>query len=187
MKANGASASRRFSARLKCTRPTRFQAGFRPFRKLCRSVFAAASDAASAAAISRHSARSTSGVRYSAPAIIGAVSTSEASSASRRRRDLRHTRRPAGRLQAQRRHVARREAAPPEEDRRQGLPTSPAPSRSRPWPLPRANASARRAAMRSSSSGASADSSRTRWPCGVRRRLGRDMRQYRRFASSGQE
>ena len=33
MKANGASGSRRFSARLKCTRPTRFQAGFSAFRK----------------------------------------------------------------------------------------------------------------------------------------------------------
>ena len=40
--------SRRFSARLKCTRPTRFQAGFSLFRKLCRSVPAVASEAASA-------------------------------------------------------------------------------------------------------------------------------------------
>ena len=37
MKANGCSGSRRFSARLKCTRPTRFQAGFSLLRKDCRS------------------------------------------------------------------------------------------------------------------------------------------------------
>ena len=48
MKANGASASRRFSARLKCTRPTRFQAGLRRLRKVWRSVPAASNDAAAA-------------------------------------------------------------------------------------------------------------------------------------------
>ena len=83
-------------------------------RKLCRSV-AAASDAASAAAVSCHSVRSTSGVRYSAPGIIGAVSTRDASSAVGECRCFR------GWLQAQRGHVARRESAPPQEDRRQRL------------------------------------------------------------------
>jgi len=82
MKANGASGSRRFSARLKCTRPTRFQAGFNPLRKLCRSAPVTVKEADTAFLISPHSARSASGVRYSAPAIMGAVSTSAASSPS---------------------------------------------------------------------------------------------------------
>jgi hypothetical protein len=82
MKANGASGSLRFSARLKCTRPTRFQAGFNALRKACRSVPAAATDTVVAVAISAHRSRSTEEVRYSAPGIIGAVNTSVASSAS---------------------------------------------------------------------------------------------------------
>ena len=82
MKAKGRSGSRRFSARLKWTRPTRFQAGFRVVRKACKSVPAAARDAANARAISSHNAARTSRVRYSAPAIIGAVNTSDESSAA---------------------------------------------------------------------------------------------------------
>ena len=81
MKANGNSASRRFSARLKCTRPTRFQAGFRVFRKPCRSVAAAARAAAAAASNLAQSASRTSGVRYSEPGIMGAVSDKTARSA----------------------------------------------------------------------------------------------------------
>src|SRR5205823_11243168 len=79
-KANGDSGSRRFSAMLKCTRPTRFQAGFRPRRKLWRSVLAAFRDAANALPNSLHNARRISAVRYSAPGIMGAVNTSDASS-----------------------------------------------------------------------------------------------------------
>ena len=169
MKANGASASRRFSARLKCTRPTRFQAGIQALEKALQVGFCRGKRRASAAAISCHSARSTSVVRYSAPAIIGAVNTRDASSAVGGCGYFR------GWLQAQRGHVARRESAPPQEERRQACPTSPAPSRSNPSPLPRENASASRSAMRASNSGASEASSKTRCPCGVRRRLGCGM------------
>ena len=82
MKANGFSASRLFSARLKWTRPTRFQAGFNAFRNDCKSVRAAAKPWANASWMSSHKPRSTSDVRYSAPGIMGAVNTSVASSAS---------------------------------------------------------------------------------------------------------
>ncbi len=64
-------------------------------------------------------------VRYSAPAIIGALSTREASSASRRRGDGRKggglvgVR--AGGVQAERADVAGGELAPPDEGGRQGL------------------------------------------------------------------
>src|SRR4029450_10130336 len=82
MKAKGASGSRRFSARLKWTRPTKFQAGFSVLRKSCRPVPETASDDAVAATMALQRERSTSVVRYSAPAIIGAVRTRVASSAS---------------------------------------------------------------------------------------------------------
>ena len=127
MKAKGCSGSRRFSARLKCTRPTRFQAGLSPLRKVCKIGWLAASDAANAAPSSSHSASRTSAFRYSAPGIIGAVSTKVAISpsvgggtAGRRPR----TTEPRGRArgeQAQRPHVSRREVAPPDEGGGQGL------------------------------------------------------------------
>ena len=86
-----------------------------------------ASDAANAAPSSSHSASRISASRYSAPGIIGAVSTRVAISASlgggtlgrtRRRSDLRGC---AWGVQAQRPDIARRKVAPPDEDGRQGL------------------------------------------------------------------
>ncbi len=59
-----------------------FQAGFRVVRKVFNPVFVAAREAAVAPVMSSHNASSTSWVRYSAPAIIGAVNMSEASSVS---------------------------------------------------------------------------------------------------------
>ena len=49
--------SLRFSARLKCTRPTRFHAGFRRFRKSCIPDFDSASSMPNAASSSCHSRR----------------------------------------------------------------------------------------------------------------------------------
>ena len=130
MKANGASGSRRFSARLKCTRPTRFQAGFRPLRKLCRSAPVAASDVAKAAPQlcpqrPQDVRRQVFGARHH-----GRRQHQSGEFAFGRRRHVgktagRRAARSSRRLQAQRRHVARRESAPPDEDRRQGCPTSP--------------------------------------------------------------
>src|SRR3954466_1104232 len=82
MKAKGSSGSCLFSARLKCTRPTRFQAGLNPLRKVWRSAPDRTRDAANAAPSSSHSASRTSAFRYSAPGIIGAVSTRVAISPS---------------------------------------------------------------------------------------------------------
>ena len=59
-----------------------FLAGFRPFRKLCRSVLAAAKAVDAAVPISAHSACRRSGVRYSDPGIMGTVSTRVESSAA---------------------------------------------------------------------------------------------------------
>ncbi len=71
--------------------------------------------------VSSHSARSTSGSDIRRPAIIGAVSTSEAQLAGVRRRHIgrRHRASGARRMQAQRRNIARRESAPPDEGGRQ--------------------------------------------------------------------
>ena len=55
---------------------------FNPFKKDCRSVPEAVRAVAKAAPSSAHNARMTSAVRYSAPGIMGAVSSSVASSLS---------------------------------------------------------------------------------------------------------
>ena len=81
-KANGASSSLRFSARLKCTRPTRFHAGFRRFRKSCIPHFDSASSTPNAASSSCQRAPRTSAVRYSAPVMGGAARTSRSNSAA---------------------------------------------------------------------------------------------------------
>src|SRR6185437_13958489 len=151
MKANGDSGSRRFSARLKCTRPTRFQAGFSRFRKLCKSVFAEDRDAAIALPISVHSARKTSAVRYSAPGIIGPVNTSEASSPSVGAGTSGTTEDddPPPIVAEERRHseVTYRDANSRHQVNTGGrtFPISAAPSRTSPAPVPREKASTRRA------------------------------------------
>ena len=81
-KGNGASGSLRFSARLKCTRPTRFHAGFRLLRKSCMPHFDSASSIPNAVSSSCHSAPSTSAVRYSAPVMGGTACASRPNSAA---------------------------------------------------------------------------------------------------------
>ena len=171
MKANGNSGSRQFSARLKCTRPTRFQAGLSVLRTDCRSVPATMADIA--ACISAHSAWRTSGDTYSAPAIIGRASTSEASSALSGgaisaipvEAGCRHS--PAMYRAANWRHHTKTGG--------NACPTSPAPSWIKPGPLPWRKAAASRAATASSRSGPSSACSSTRCACGVSRRLRRGM------------
>ena len=171
MKAKGTSGSRRFSARLKCTRPTRFQAGLSAFRKLWRSVPAATRDADAAWAVSIQRARSTSDVRYSAPVIIGAVKTRVARSASPGAGTSGTTEvGPSSPAPAACRHsAATYRAAKARHQARTGgsaWPISPAPSRSSPCPVPWAKALPRRSALESSRSEASAAASTIRCPCG---------------------
>ena len=70
------------TGRLKCTRPSRFQAGLSVCRYNCRSICLVSSSSISARSISDQSVRKMSWVRNSAPGIIGAVSTRVVSSAS---------------------------------------------------------------------------------------------------------
>ena len=145
------SASRRFSARLKCTRPTRFQAGFSRLRKLCRSVPAAASEVAQAPAPippTARAARPASDIRRpassapSAPArrssaSVGAGTSGSSGSHRLRRRTHAGTAPPRS---------APRNARHQTNTGGRGLPDLAGTSRSSPWPLPRANASLRPAA-----------------------------------------
>ena len=174
MKAKGRSGSRLFSARLKCTRPTRFQAGFRLLRKLGRSVFAAPSAWLKAWPISCHSSPNRSGLMYSAPGIIGAVNTREANSASVGGGTSGIVALPG--IPGDSRHRAPTYCA--EKPRHQtktggsNCPTSPAPSCSNPRPVLSANALVNRMAARSSRPSRFAASSSTRRPCGVSRSPG---------------
>ena len=78
--ANGASSSLRFSARLKWTRPTRFQAGLQRLSSSCVPRPERLRSSRNAAAISSHRDSRTLAVRYSAPVIGGAASASARSS-----------------------------------------------------------------------------------------------------------
>ena len=78
--ANGASMSFLFSARLKCTRPTRFHAGFFALRKLRIVRPDSMSSACHATSISCHNEHSTEAVRYSTPVIGGEVEARASSS-----------------------------------------------------------------------------------------------------------
>ena len=124
MKANGCSASRRFSARLKCTRPTRFQAGFRRVRKRCKPVPEAASAAAKASAISSHSAEQDrfGQIFRARHHRRGQHQGGEFTGIEGRHRGQGGVVLAPGALQAQRADVAGREGTPPDEHRRQGLP-----------------------------------------------------------------
>jgi len=168
MKAKGWSGSRRFSAILKCTRPTRFHARFRVDRKACNPTFAAARDAAKARSISSHNASKTSWVRYSAPAIIGAVNTRDESSAAVGAGTLGSFRGPSASMpDACRQSDPTYRAAKSRHQTNKGgnaCPTSAAPSHTSPYPAPRANASIRRIDAAASMSGPSSWSSTLRRP-----------------------
>ena len=168
MKAKGWSGSRRFSAKLKCTRPTRFHARFRLVRNACNPTFAAARDAAKACSISSHNASKTSSVRYSAPAIIGAVSTRDESSAAAGAGMLgSFTRSSASELDACRQSDPTYRAAKSRHQTNKGgnaCPASAAPSHTSPYPVPRAKASIRRIEAAASMSGPSSWSSTVRRP-----------------------
>ncbi len=126
MKANGASASRRFSARLKCTRPTRFQAGFSALQEGLQAGAGGFERARQTATLpspptgAQHVRRQIFRARHHRRR---QHQRGEVASAGRRNVGRGAARSPSlGRRQAQRRHVARREATPPDEHRRQGLP-----------------------------------------------------------------
>ena len=177
MKANGRSGSALFSARLKCTRPTRFQAGLRLLSQPCRSPPASSTAWPIASPRLRQRSRSTSAVMYSPPVISGAVNTrlasADASGSATAPRQRPSAYRPAN---------ARHHTSAGGKTR----PTSPAPSCASPRPLLMANASVRRAATASSSAGACASASSSRRPFGVSRNPRQDMRCARPFGWKGQ-
>ncbi len=178
MKAKGKSGSRRFSARLKWTLPTRVQAGLHWARKLCISVPAAEKAWAKAASNACHRMRRLFGLRYSAPAIKGVVKASEASSAGVGGSIPAIAASPIGssKSRGRRRSAVTKRAAKSRHQTKTGgraAPASRAPRRQSPSPLPRAKASRRRRAILASRSGASPLSSKTSLPCGVSRNVAR--------------
>ena len=123
MKAKGYSGSRRFSARLKCTRPTERRRLSRLFRKSARETLSSESSIASASPISRQNRPRTSGRRYSPPVIGGASSMSAPSSLMAGGGEFpRLGRIERLALRAEFGHPARGEITPPRQRGRQGAP-----------------------------------------------------------------
>ena len=189
MKANGCSGSRRFSARLKCTRPTRFQAGFIAVRKRCRPVPAG----------ERGSKRLRHLVPQRQQHICGQILGPRHHRRGQHQRGkvpshpaperLAARRRPRGprRVQTERADVAGRECAPPDEHRRQGLPDFPGAQPHQPVAAALGERLGQTDRTAASISGASSWSSATRCPCGVSRNpIGawRDGRTVSRYPES---
>ena len=168
MKAKGKSASRRFSARLKCTRPTKRQRRSRSFRKSWSGRPLSMSSISNALAMSRQSPVKTSGRRYSAPCIGGASSirdvSSSATGAGRARRSFPCAASPRAHRSAMKRMAKSRHHA---KEGGRPLPASPAPRRKRPWPAPRAKLFSSRSASPASSKNSSSARLSQSEPCGV--------------------
>jgi hypothetical protein len=168
MKAKGHSGSLRFSARLKCTRPTSRQRLSRLLRKSCSERPLSAFSTESAFCIDRHSASRTAGRRYSPPR-MGGASSIKASSSSGDGSGMFASDPAAGSWRAQ--SVATKRIAKPRQNASAGerrLPTSRRPSCNNPWPSPRAKRSASRLSTAASRRKSSSAVSGRNAPCGVR-------------------
>ena len=169
MKAKGYSGSRRFSARLKWTRPTERRRLSRLFRKSARETLSSESSIANASPISRQNRPRTSGRRYSPPVIGGASSMSAPSSlmaggasspASAGSNASPFAQSSATQREAKSRHHASAGG--------KALPASPAPSCSSPCPAPLSKRPRTRSASARSRTKSSSPGSRRSAPCGVR-------------------